>query len=80
MTDIEVRWERLGQVSEPVGVPERTLSAPGSIDKPTQEIQTNSERCLDSYGYSVGGLQVIPDTLGMYISNQLPLTANMMYG
>jgi len=42
--------------------------------------QTNSERCLGSYRDSIGGLQVLSETIWMYMSNQLPSTANMMHG
>jgi len=60
-------------------VPERTLGAPGSVAEPTRESQTNSERCLGSYRYSLGGLQHVSENLRMYMSNRLPSTANMMH-
>jgi len=56
------------------------VGAPRSVAEPTRESQTNSERCLGSYGYSFGGLQKLSETLRMYIGNRLPSTANMMHG
>jgi len=56
------------------------LGAPGSVAKPTRESQSNSGRCLGSYGYSFGQLQALSETLRMYMSNQLPSTANMIHG
>ena len=45
-----------------------------------RQSQTNSDRCLGSYGYSVGGLQVLSQTLQMSMSNRLRSTSNMMNG
>ena len=56
------------------------MGAPGSVAEPTCKSLTNSEKCLGLYGYSFGGLQKLSETLWMYMSNQLPSTANMMHG
>jgi hypothetical protein len=56
-----------------------TLGAHWNVAEPTRESPTNSERSLGSFGYSFGGLQVLSETLRMYMSNQLPSTANVMH-
>jgi hypothetical protein len=43
-----------------------SLGAPGTVAQPMQESQTNSERCLGPYGYSLEGLQVVSENLLMY--------------
>jgi len=48
MTGTGVPWEWLWWVCKHLGVLERTLSAPGSVAKPLQESQANSEKCLGS--------------------------------
>jgi hypothetical protein len=48
---------------------ERTLGAPGSVAEPPRKSQTNSERCLGSYGNSFGRLQALSEILWMYMSN-----------
>jgi len=62
-------------VWEHVGAPERTLGAPGSVTKPTQESQTNSERCL-----GCDGMQAIAEVLRMYTSHRFPSKANVIHG
>jgi len=47
-----------------------SLGAPGSVAQPMWESQTNSERCLGSYGYLFGGLQIVSEILRMYTSNK----------
>jgi len=48
----------------------KSLGAPGTVAQPMRESHTNSERCLGSYGYSFGGLQVLSEILRMYTSNK----------
>jgi len=48
----------------------KSLEAPGTVAQPMQESQTNSERCLGSYGYSFEGLQALSEILPMYTSNK----------
>jgi len=40
--------------------------APGTVTQPMRESQTNSERCLGPYGYSLEGLQALSEILWMY--------------
>ena len=47
-----------------------SLGAPETVAQPMWESQTNSERCLGSYGYSFKGLQVLSEILQMYMSNK----------
>ena len=44
-----------------------SLGAPGTVAQTIWESQTNSERCLGSYGYSVEGLQALSEILLMYL-------------
>jgi hypothetical protein len=43
-----------------------SLGASGTLAQPMWESQTNSERCLGSYGYSLEGLQALSKILLMY--------------
>jgi len=43
-----------------------SLGAPGTVAQPMRESQTNSERCLGPYGYSLEGLQALSEILRMY--------------
>ena len=47
-----------------------SLGAPGTDAQPMRETQTNSERCLGSYGYSFEGLQAISGILRIFTSNK----------
>jgi len=53
-----------------MGAVVKSLGAPGTVAQPMRESHTNSERCLGSYGYSFGGLQVLSEILRMYTSNK----------
>jgi len=43
-----------------------SLGAPGTVAQSMRESQTNSERCLGSYGYSFEALQALSEMLLMY--------------
>jgi len=47
-----------------------SLGAAGTVAQPMRESQTDSERCLGSYGYWFEGLQALSENLRMYTSNK----------
>ena len=43
-----------------------SLGAPGTVAQPMRESQTNSQRCLGPYGYSLEELQALSGILQIY--------------
>jgi len=44
----------------------KSLRAPGTVAQQMREFESNTERCLGSYGYSLEGLQALSEILLMY--------------
>ena len=62
-----------------MGVVVISLGAPETVAQPMRESQTNSERCLGSYGYSFERLQALSEILLLY-PEQYEYPPRMMHG
>jgi len=55
------------------------FGAPGSVSESMRKLQTISERCLGSYRYSVGRMQVSSRNLRMSTSDPFSSMLNIMH-